>query len=194
MNELYRVRMPLFFYFSAIMTFLFTTGSASAFQRIAVSAALTLMASTGGPLSAATLGKDVTFSSNVASVPLIAEAAKLLMSMICIIWANASDFENDARSPSSRKKPVEIQLIAKVPPALEKATSLVTAVLRTRETAKQRLMTFPLEQSVPWPFFSLFRCLFFAEAKQNCCCFTSLVTDKAVDPRCCCYFNLSPLF
>ena len=76
---------------------------ASASQRIAVSAALTLMASTGGPLSAATLSKDGTFSYNVASVPLIAEAAKLLTSMICLITANASDFEHDARSPFSDK-------------------------------------------------------------------------------------------
>lgn len=69
----------------------FTTGRAPASQRIAVSAALTLMASTGGPLSAATLGQDGTFSYNVTSVPLIAEAAKLLMSVICLVINAASD-------------------------------------------------------------------------------------------------------
>ena len=80
-----------------------TDGRASASQKVAVSMALTLMASTGGPLSAATLGKDGSFSYNVTSVPLIAEATKLLMSVICLITANASGFENDTRSPFGDK-------------------------------------------------------------------------------------------
>ena len=80
----------------------FTAGRAPASQRIAVSAALTLMASTGGPLSAATLGKDGTFSYNVASVPLLAEAVKLLVSVICLILADSC--EGDTRcSPFSDK-------------------------------------------------------------------------------------------
>lgn len=80
----------------------FTAGRAPASQRIAVSAALTLMASTGGPLSAATLGKDGTFSYNVASVPLLAEAVKLLVSVICLKLADSC--EGDTRcSPFSDK-------------------------------------------------------------------------------------------
>jgi len=67
------------------MTAYFTADRASAHQKVAVSVALTLMASTGGPLSAATLDEDRAFSYNVASVPLIAEAVKLLMSGVCLM-------------------------------------------------------------------------------------------------------------
>lgn len=79
-----------------------TISRASAPQKLAVSAALTFMASTGGPLTAATISKDGTFSYNVASVPLIAEVAKLITSIILLTLETANNREHDAK-PSGEK-------------------------------------------------------------------------------------------
>ena len=120
------------------MTAQVTASGASASQRIAVAVSLTLMASTGGPLSAATLGKDGTFPYNVASVPLIAEAVKLLMSVIYLLMNAVAS----ARSSSEAKSRSLGDGSGKWPSGGgHSADSDTSACLRDSDTTQERKTT-----------------------------------------------------